>query len=127
MISQTPYRLLIVDDDALIRALFKQVFCRSFEVEVTDNAIDALQKIKDYSPDAIITDIHMPIMSGIELTKAIRENESLSDQLIILGVTSSTEILENEAIAAGMTQVFNKCSALCDIEKYLQETLKRAS
>lgn len=65
--------LLIVDDEPLVQAGIKSMLCQdSFEVSVVgtaNNGAAAYDMILRYSPEVVITDIKMPVMSGLELAK----------------------------------------------------------
>ena len=60
-------KVLVVDDSALVRKLFGQVFSAEpdFEVEVARDGLDALAKLASFAPDVITLDIHMPQMDGL--------------------------------------------------------------
>ncbi|WP_105616815.1 response regulator transcription factor [Vallitalea okinawensis] len=71
-------KLMIVDDEKLLRNGFKHMTdWASKGVHIISEAIngqDALNKIEVEMPDVVLTDINMPIMNGIELTKRIKES-----------------------------------------------------
>lgn len=71
------YKLLIVDDEPLVQVGIKSMLNWSeLNIEVVGTAMNgqiALRMIQDCSPDIVITDIKMPVMSGLELIKACRE------------------------------------------------------
>ena len=71
------YTVLVVDDEfELRRALIEKVDWQSAGFEVigeAENGIEALECIENLEPDLIITDIKMPMISGLELAKRIRE------------------------------------------------------
>ena len=71
------YTVLVVDDEfELRRALIEKVDWQSAGFEVigeAENGIEALECIESLEPDLIITDIKMPMISGLELAKRIRE------------------------------------------------------
>lgn len=71
-------KVLIIDDEPIIReGLIKTINWRHLQCEVigeTDNGIDAIDKMNELQPDIIITDIMMPGLSGLEMTKYIKEN-----------------------------------------------------
>ena len=67
-------KVLIVDDSALVRVLFKRMLYTSSEIEVVGAACDgeeALQLIPKLKPDVICTDLHMPKMDGLEFTRVV--------------------------------------------------------
>ena len=70
------YRILIADDDAIIRrGLKKTIDWESYGMEIVGIACDgqeALAMLKELAPHLLLTDIKMPQMSGIELMKEAR-------------------------------------------------------
>lgn len=80
-------KVLIVDDEPVITEGLKILVdwkAEGFdEPEVSDNALDALRKLRDHSYDLIITDIKMPTMSGLEFLEEVREKD-LSDAYFII-------------------------------------------
>jgi two-component system KDP operon response regulator KdpE len=75
-------RILIVDDEPQItRVLRTSMQSHGYEVEVAPDGLQALKVFEQFAPDLVITDLSMPNMDGVELTKAIR---NLSDTPIIV-------------------------------------------
>ncbi|KYP15184.1 LytTR family DNA-binding domain-containing protein [Flavihumibacter sp. CACIAM 22H1] len=73
-------KTLIVDDNAIARATMKQLASQVKEIQVVgecSNAMDAYNLLQEKPVDLILLDIEMPGMSGIELTQAIRNSQSL--------------------------------------------------
>jgi two-component system chemotaxis response regulator CheB len=60
-------RLLIVDDSALMRRLFNDVFTAEgdFEIAVARDGLEALERLADFKPDVIVLDVQMPQLDGI--------------------------------------------------------------
>ncbi|HMJ25740.1 MAG TPA: response regulator transcription factor [Pyrinomonadaceae bacterium] len=72
--NTTAKRLMIVDDDAEMRALLAEYFRRlGFEVAEKESAAAALQTVTTESFDCFILDVSMPEMSGIELLRKLRD------------------------------------------------------
>src|SRR5437763_2909350 len=70
-------RLLLAEDDELLRRVFARAFrADGYEVDVAADGEAALALLKDKRFDAILTDIAMPRLSGIELLRAVREHDS---------------------------------------------------
>ena len=65
------YKLIIVDNEYLVRkGIEKTVDWASLGIEVVaecDNGKKALEAVKKYAPDLIISDVRMPVMDGLEL------------------------------------------------------------
>jgi len=94
------YRVLIVDDEEMVRNLLVSVLSKQGQNCVTaKDGLEALEKIKNDSFDAVVTDIVMPHMDGITLTK---EMVKLYPDLPILIITGhAEEYSAKSAIAAG--------------------------
>lgn len=82
-------RIMIVDDEPLILAGIENIIIGEFgetvEVAKAFDGIDALDKLKRFSPDLIITDICMPEMSGLELIDKVSKNGICSRFIILTG------------------------------------------
>jgi DNA-binding NtrC family response regulator len=76
-------KILVVDDESTARLLLKKILTAAgYNVSLASNGIEAVKKINNSKYDAVITDLNMPEMSGVELTKKILENEP--DMIVIL-------------------------------------------
>jgi two-component system KDP operon response regulator KdpE len=78
-------RILIVDDERQItRALRASLQGHGFEVSTAVDGLEALKMFGQVKPDLLITDLSMPNMDGVELTKAVRKFSALP--IIVLSV-----------------------------------------
>lgn len=66
-------RVLVVDDDALSRFGLRDLLERDFEVVEAASGKDALVRLDEHEVDVVVTDVMMPEMDGVDLTRAIRE------------------------------------------------------
>ena len=84
-----PYKLLIIEDEYEIRnGLINQIDWEEIGFEIAGeakNGREALDMISSLTPDAIITDIRMPVMDGIELMRRLRESNSKIRIVILSG------------------------------------------
>ena len=72
--SPQKIRVLLVDDSPLVLTILKRMLTRSPEIEVVGTARhgkEALELIPLLKPSVICTDFQMPVMNGLELTKAV--------------------------------------------------------
>ena len=88
--------LLIVEDNADIRSLIRKQFESNYLVEEATNGREGIKKAKSIVPDIIISDIMMPEIDGIELTRQLKSDEITSHIPIILLTAKAGE--ENELI-----------------------------
>jgi len=95
-------RLLIVDDEALVRAGLKMILESDDELEVVaeaDDGADAAAMVKEHRPDVVLMDIRMPRLDGLAAT---REVQALPDPPKIVVLTSfSDRDRVSDALAAG--------------------------
>lgn len=70
-------KILIVEDSKLIRSILEK-FLNNFEVEliIAKDGLEGINTYKENKPDIVLMDIDMPIMNGVEATKAIIEYDS---------------------------------------------------
>ena len=82
--SEAPYRVLIVEDDRS-QALFAEGILRNagMDTRVVLDSLEVLAALKDFQPDLVLMDLHMPHANGIELTVLIREQEGFIDTPIV--------------------------------------------
>ena len=67
-------RIMIADDQALVRAGFKMILDAEDDIEVVGEAVDGLQAVdmaKRLKPDVVLMDIRMPELDGIEATRRV--------------------------------------------------------
>jgi DNA-binding NarL/FixJ family response regulator len=80
--------VLLVDDHALIREGLRQLFALEPDLQIIDEAVDgldALLKVRQWHPDVVLMDIHLPVVDGITLTREITR-EFPSTAVIMLTV-----------------------------------------
>ncbi len=103
-------RILVVDDSVGIRLAAKKVFQNLgfLNVSVADDGTTALEELKKGPFELVVADWNMPKMSGIELLKAMRAENSLKDIpfLLVTGDEDQDKIMT--AIKAGISSFMTK-------------------
>lgn len=93
--SDAKLKILITDDDKSIQALYYKGLPEDFfEKRIVGNGSDAIELYKSWKPDIVILDIMMPVMSGYEALKKIREMEKYSkdkSSVIIMATAMSSK------------------------------------
>ena len=100
MTTATPAkRLLVIDDDAKITALFADFFGDRYAVETAGNGLDGINAIVRERPDLVLLDINMPGMSGLQVLKDIKR---MDQRIPVIMVTANNEIsVAEEALKNG--------------------------
>ena len=86
-------RVLVIDDDEKITALFADFFGDRYLVEAAHSGTAGLSAIERQRPDLVLLDINMPGMSGLEVLKEINR---LDERLPVIMVTANNEIAAAE-------------------------------
>lgn len=93
--------ILIIDDDESIRQYLVRLFKESYLIHQAENGTAGLKAAQKYLPDLIISDIHMQGMNGIELCKAVKENEQLSHIPFVLLTGATSDELKLKGVEGG--------------------------
>lgn len=104
-------KILLVDDDELIRGLMKLYMTGlgNFEFWEEGNGLGALNLARQIHPDLIITDLTMPVMDGAMLTTELRKDvNELLRRVPVIVVTGAGEQFKTAAYAAGANIVLEK-------------------
>ncbi len=103
------YTIFSIDDDESARILFEIMLKRSgFNVVQAIDADDALEKLEDLIPDLIMTDIQLPGMDGLELTRILRTRDAFDKTPIIVLSAFQSETMIQDALDAGADEFFKK-------------------
>jgi len=94
-------RILIVDDDCVIRSLIKE-FYEEYDFELIEavNGQEAVARTRDCSPSLILLDIQMPVLNGYEAAAILKNDEAVKDIPIL--VITGQERREVEERISGM-------------------------
>jgi two-component system chemotaxis response regulator CheB len=99
-----PLRVLVVDDTAIYRKIVSEILREIAGVEVVGTAIHgrlALEKIAELKPDLVTLDLEMPQLSGVEVLKQLRQDESSVGVLMLSAFTSAGAAATTEALRLG--------------------------
>lgn len=121
--------VLIVEDDSKIRQLVRIYLEKEgYEVLEATDGLDAKNKIQDYDPCILILDLMLPVLSGEEICKWIRE-EIKSPIPIIMLTAKSSEKSRIDGFKLGaddyVTKPFSPAELMVRIEAVLRRTASR--
>ena len=112
-------KILVVDDEAIIRHLLTDVLKDDqHQVVAVENGKEAVDKVKDSNFDLIFSDIHMPILNGLEMIKKIR---TLDKKITIVMMDSFPDLLSELAQEEGALTCIHKPFELKELRGILKK------
>lgn len=84
--SSTKIKLVVAEDNAIIRRGIRRLLDQSQDIEVVGeatNGIEALQLVGEIKPDILLLDVEMPVLNGIEVAWTLKESESVTKILVL--------------------------------------------
>ena len=100
MVGQLSGRVLLVDDEPLVRKLISRyLVAAGYVVRVAVDGLDAIGKLRAGLPDLIISDLNMPRMSGFELLEVVRKRFP-QIPVIVISAVAADEMPEGVAADA---------------------------
>ena len=117
-------RVLIADDESVTRNLIVDIVTYAgHETIEADNGAVALEKASSESPDIILLDVMMPVMSGIEVLMQLKDNPSTRSIPVIMVTAKSQERHEMDALKRGAWDYISKPWAPDEIEDRIRMAL----
>jgi len=116
-------KILVVDDEESVRAILKQILEQgNYTVEAAGNGKEAAEMLKSIHFDAIISDINMPIMNGVELLNKAKE---LAPDVPVIFITAyGKDKVVIEAMKIGLADFIEKPFRMDQILKTVKEHIK---
>lgn len=103
-------KIIIIDDDRCIRDIYTTAFeMASCAVRCFHDGLEALQKVKDENPDAIVLDLVMPGLDGKSVLKQMRDDAELRKIPVIIVSNVAMNEVEEDLHSLGACRHLDKC------------------
>jgi DNA-binding NarL/FixJ family response regulator len=115
---QAPVRVLLADDQALVRAGFKLLLEGEDDITVVAEAADGAEAVtlaRATRPDVVVMDIRMPVLDGIKATRELAAIRGLEQVRVLILTTYDTDAHVFEALAAGASGFLLKDSGPAEL------------
>ena len=119
-------KILVVDDMATMRRIVKNILKQLgfASVEEAENGQEALQKLREGSFGFVVSDWNMPVMTGIDMLRAIRADDKLKMIPVLMVTAEAQQANLVEAIQAGVSNYIVKPFTAETMQEKLQKIFK---
>lgn len=132
-------KILLVDDEKeFLEVMAERLSARGMNVSTADSALEALRQVETETFDAIILDLQMPAMDGIETLKALKQKRPELQIILLTGHATikkgieamklgAMDFIEKPADLAALTEKIKAAQAqrIVIVEKQVEEKLKK--
>ena len=102
-------RVLIVDDDPLIRGVVRAVLeDASYDLDEAADGEEALRVALKHPPDVVLLDVMMPGLNGYEVAAALKENRRLKEAVVVMLTAKGSPEDRRRGMEAGADAYFTK-------------------
>jgi two-component system alkaline phosphatase synthesis response regulator PhoP len=128
VVTENKFKVLVVDDEPAILELLQYNFTKKgAQVSLARNGVEGLEKAASELPQVIVLDIMMPVMSGIEMCRALKSDPVLKNIPVLFLSASNDDALVISAMTAGGDHFVSKpikISLLFEIVNELQQEFR---
>ncbi len=118
-----PHILVVDDEPQITRVLRTSLSAQGYEIRVANDGETALEIVKDFAPDLVITDLAMPNMNGIELCRQLRKVSQVP--ILVLSVRGE-ERSKVEALDSGADDYITKPFSTGELLARIRAALRRS-
>lgn len=114
-------KILVAEDHADIRKMMS-IYLRMYKYDVIEAAdgYEAVEKALEHRPDAVLMDLAMPVLDGVDSTRAMRLSKELADMPIVC-ITAYRDFYKDRAKEAGCNAIMQKPIDFGQLDSILKE------
>ena len=121
-------RVLLVEDAPFLRYAFGRLLrLQGFEVREANDGQDALACLAEFKPELVLTDLMMPVMSGLELISRLHASPETANIPVVAITADATNQAEEQARKAGASDFITKPVDLPELLERLRNLMPEAA
>ena len=102
-------KILIIEDDPVAGAVYKRFLqANGYAIELAIDGAEGLERLAAFAPDAVVLDLMMPKISGMDVLQTLRAQEAFRELPVIVMTNAYVPAFVDQAIQAGASHVFDK-------------------
>ncbi len=107
--AAAPFSVLIIDDDPIVTTIYRRFLeANGFAVDTARDGATGLARLAATRPHAVILDLMLPKVSGLQVLRSIRAHESFRTLPVLVFTAAYVPSLVEEASKAGADRIFDK-------------------
>ena len=118
-------RVFLLDDHSLVRVAYRMILSGETDIEVVGEAgcgDTALPRIRQLKPDVVVCDVHMPGLSGLEITERLMKSQ-LGCKVVIVSVQEDGP-MPRRLLEAGASAYLGKCCEAAELVRAVREAAR---
>ncbi|MFA5251083.1 MAG: response regulator [Phycisphaerae bacterium] len=121
-------KVLVADDEIhIVHVVTIKLRNNGYEVLSAENGDDAFKLACEEKPDIIVTDYQMPGMTGVELVRKLRQNETTKDMPVIMLTARGFAVEEKEMKELGISELLSKPFSPKELLRSIEDILYQRS
>ena len=122
--EEKDYSMLIVEDNHELLELMRKLFAQQYHVYTARNGKQALNTIYKRELDIVITDVMMPVMDGIELTRKIKDSDDYAQLPVVMLTAKTTDEDKNVGYETGADAYITKPFRMGDLQLRIDNIIR---
>lgn len=118
-------KLLIVDDEDGVRSLVRMTLGKGYEIEEAGTGAEAVQIVREYSPELVLLDVMLPDRSGLDVCRELKSDPVTASTSVVMLTARAQQSDLGEAEEAGadgyFTKPFSPVALIRKVEEILGE------
>ena len=124
----TGKKVLVVDDEIhIVHVVAIKLRNNGYEVLTAENGAEAFKVACEEKPDVIVTDFQMPVMTGLEMVEALRQNQDTADVPVIMLTARGFAIEESQRQQLRISECLSKPFSPKELLRTIEDVLHQVA